>query len=47
MDKGRSLKGTPEWDEVVKSITPLNRIPKHRAMPPLAPSKYRSGGIAA
>ena len=46
-DTGRSLLGTPEWDEVIKTITPVDRIGRGMNMPALAPSKYRAGGIAA
>lgn len=44
--QGRSLKGTAEWDDVVKTITPLDRVPKRHAMPLMAPSKDNYGGIA-
>ena len=38
----------PEWDAIVKAITPIGSVPKaRRPMPPLAPSKYMTGGIAA
>lgn len=47
-DTGRVIeKGSIEWDAIVKTITPLERVPSRRAMPALAPSKYRAGGIAA
>jgi len=45
---GRTIEqGSPEWDAIVKTITPIDLVPNGRSMPPLAPSKYRNGGIAA
>lgn len=44
--QGRSLKGTAEWDDVVKTITPLDRVPQRHAMPPMAPSIDNYGGMA-
>ena len=47
-DTGRVIeKGSIEWDAIVKTLTPVDRISRGQSMPPLAPSRYRAGGIAA